>query len=294
MKSAAWVIFVMLSWQTCWSGDARSAAPDAAKFKEELLRQEKIVRSKEGQVPSGYTIDRTLLDYTQTLPSDFDRTLANLGPNDRWLDIGAGKAQAILDYYSPEYNLTRQEGRERRGRKAQAVALSIEDRRTPQWHQTAARLDVNQIKYLFDKRVRDFSLQELGRFQIITDLLGGFSYTEELSVFMEKVLGFLEVKGTFYTLLQDVKSEAGANRPFYPKSAYLTELTRASGDEVKVCAWIKAITCVEVSCEFKSDWKPPIEVYRVHKVCDKVTVPALERTHFEAGTPPERRYRLKN
>jgi hypothetical protein len=30
----------------------------------------------------------------------------------------------------------------------------------------------------------------------------------------------------------------------------------------------------------------------VRKTCDAVTVPALELTHFEAGTPPERRFRL--
>jgi hypothetical protein len=32
-------------------------------------------------------------------------------------------------------------------------------------------------------------------------------------------------------------------------------------------------------------------MYRIHKVCSGVTVPPLEMTHFEAGTPPERRFR---
>lgn len=104
----------------------------------------------------------------------------------------------------------------------------------------------------------------------------------------------LELNGTFYSVLQDVKSEAGLNHPFYANSPYLTELTKANGEELKVCAWIKSITCVEVNFELKAQWKPPIEVYRIHKVCDKVAVPALVRTHYEAGTPPERRYRLAN
>jgi hypothetical protein len=47
---------------------------------------------------------------------------------------------------------------------------------------------------------------------------------------------------------------------------------------------------VEVTCEYKPDWKPPIEVYRVHKVCGDVAVPALQPVHFQAGTPPERGY----
>ena len=245
-------------------------------------------------MPEGYTIDRTLEDYAQTLSSDFDSALANLGPKDRWLDIGAGKGNAILDYYTPDYDLNHLQGHARRGEKAKAVAISVEDRRTPLWHQTAASLVPSQIQYFFEKRVRDYSLGELGRFQVITDLLGGFSYTDELSVFLEKVLGFLELKGTFYTLLQDVNSQEGTNRPFYANSPYLTEISNADDSEVKVCVWLKRITCVEVSCELKAQWKPPIEVYRIHKVCDEVSVPALVRMHYQAGTPPERRYRLRN
>ncbi len=294
MRKTGIGMFVLFFLQTLWLGTAHCADAGSSKFNDELLKQEKIYQSKEERVPAGYVIDRSLLDYSQTLSSDFDRALANLGPKDRWLDIGAGEGQAILDYYTPGYDLIHLEGRERRGKKAQAVAISIEDRRTPLWHQTASSLGANQIQYFFDKRVRDYSLKELGRFQVITDLLGGFSYTEELSLFMEKVLGFLELKGIFYTLLQDVKSEDGTNRPFYANSPYLTEIANTDGSEVRVCPWLKSITCVEVSCELKAQWNPPIEVYRIHKVCNNVAVPALVRIHYEAGTPPERRYRLRN
>ena len=207
-----------------------------------------------------------------------------------WSRPGPG----ILDYYAPRYDAMHLEGRERRGKKAQAVAMSIEDRRTPLWHQTAASLEANQIQYLFGKRLREYSLEELGQFQVITDVLGGFSYTRYLSLFMEKVLGFLELNGNFYTLLQDVHSENGTNRPYYPDARFLTEIANADGSEVKVCSWLKSITCVEVTCELKAEWKPPIEVYRIHKVCNDVTVPALVPIHFEAGTPPERRFQLRN
>ena len=287
-------IFVLFILQILYLGTAHSADSPSSTFKEELSKQEEIFRSKEGRVPEGYTIDRSLADYAQTLSADFESVLANLGPKDRWLDIGAGKGNAILDYYTPGHDQIHSEEQARRGKKAKAVAISVEDRRTPLWHQTAASLGPNQIQYFFDKRVRDYSSAELGRFQVITDLLGGFSYTDELSVFLEKVLGFLELKGTFYTLLQDVKSQEGTNRPFYANSPYLTELANADNSEAKVCVWLKSITCVEVSCELKAQWKPPIEVYSIHKVCEEVSVPALVRTHYEAGTPPERRYRLRN
>jgi hypothetical protein len=279
------------------AGHPRAAEPVAPPMAQERQKQEAILRSQD----AGYVVDRGLKAYVDTLPPDFDQGLRNLGQQERWLDIGAGKAQAILDYFNADAGSAAQPGAKGEAgavgavrRKAKAVAISVEDRRTPLWHQTAASLGGNHIQYLYDKRLSEYSVTDLGRFQIITDIFGGFSYSEDLTLFMEKTLGFLETKGTFYTVLQDVHSEAGTNKPFYANSPYLTQITDASGAEVKVCDWLKRISCVEVACQLKADWKPPIEVYRIRKTCDQVSVPPLQRTHYQAGTPPERFYKLGN
>ncbi len=47
---------------------------------------------------------------------------------------------------------------------------------------------------------------------------------------------------------------------------------------------------VQVACESRPKDTPPLEVYRIHKVCNDVTVPALAPVRFEMGTPPERRF----
>jgi hypothetical protein len=293
-KSAGMRIAALFAVQLlCW-GTSYSQSPANASFGNEISKQESIYQSKGEQVPEGYSIDRSLEDYTRGLSLEFDRVLANLGPNDRWLDIGAGQGQAILNYYAPNYDATHREGQERRGKKAKSVAVSIEDRRTSAWHQTVANLDVNQIQYLYGRRLSEYPSEDLGKFRLISDLLGGFSYTENLSRFMEKVLGLLEVNGSFYTILQDVHSENGTNHPFYPNARFLTEIASTDGSELKVCSWLKRISCVEVTCEFKTNWKPPVESYRIHKVCNDVTVPALVTVHFEAGTPPERRFQIEN
>lgn len=245
-------------------------------------------------MPEGYVIGRSLLSYKFILSSEFNRALADLGPKDRWLDIGAGEGRAILDYCTSKYDVMLSQGAERRGKKARAIAISIEDRRTPHWYKTAESLEAEQIQYKFGRRLREYSSEELGQFQVITDVLGGFSYAQNLSLFMEKTLGFLELNGSFYTLLQDVRSENGTNRPFYPDASFLTEIANADGSEVRMCSWLKSISCVEVTCEPKAELSPPIEVYRIRKVCNNVAVPALVPTHFEAGTPPERRFQLRH
>ena len=285
---------VLLALQTLWLETSYSQQTGSPAIEKEASKQEAIYRSRGEEVPEGYVIDRSFLAYASILSSDFDRSLASLGPKDRWLDIGAGEGHAILDYYTPRYDSMHPEGRERRGKKARAVAISIEDRTTPRWHETAARLEADQIRYLSGKRLREYSQEELGQFQLISDVIGGFSYTRDLSLFMEKVLGFLDLNGRFHTLLLDVLPESATNRTAYPDTLFLTEIANADGSDVSVCTWLKSIACVEVTCESRTESKRPIGIYRIHKVCNNVAVPALVLLGFEAGTPPLRRYQLRN
>ncbi len=283
-------VFALLLLPALWPGTSGAADAGAAPFADEITKQENIYQSRGEKQPEGYVVDRSLLSYTHTLAAGFDRSLADLGPTDRWLDIGAGQGQAVLDYFESRL---RRDGLEHAERKAKAVAISIEDRRLPAWNETAAKLGGDQLQYLPGKPLREYLPGELGRFRLITDVIGGFSYSTNIFDFMTTVLSMLETNGTFYSLLQDVHAENGANKPYYAGATYLTEIAGADGSEVRICAWLKSISCVEVSCNLKTDWIPPIETYRVRKVCDDVKVPALTANRFLAGTPPERGFKLK-
>jgi hypothetical protein len=272
-----------------WMGASHAAAQAAAEagLTQELSKQESIYHRFGEQTVSGYTVNRPLDHYADGLASGFNAALAKLGPTDRWLDIGAGEGNAILDYFAPPST-----GWTRPIPQARAVAISIEDRRTPLWQQTASRLSDNQIRYLFGKRFGAYTNEELGRFQLITDVMGGFSYTDNISRFMERVLSILDVNGTFFTVLQDIQREDGANKPHYAGSPFLTEIKNGDGSDMKMCSWLKRITCVQVACEPR-EWKPPTEAYRITKTCEDVNVPALTPVHYQAGTPPERRFELR-
>lgn len=269
---------------------ARPSARAKPRIDEEFAKQEKIYRSRGTSVPGGYITYRTLEAYTELLPSGFSAELRKLGSGDRWLDVGAGGGQAILDYYAPEYDVA-SDGRyvPPRG-KARAVAISIEDRRTDQWQQRAALPGGDAIRYLHGRRLREYSRDELGKFQIITDVYGGFSYTENLSLFLERVLGLLETNGSLYTLVASVRLENGKDNP--ETTWYLTELVDTAGRDVKVCSWLRSISCVKVVCESKSDWESPTELIHIQKVCGEVSVPRTKLLLYEAGNPPGRRFQL--
>jgi SAM-dependent methyltransferase len=265
------------------------AEPIQSRLDEEIAKQEKIYNSQGADVPEGYITGRTLTSYLQVLPSGFCGSLATLGSSDRWLDIGAGAGQAIVDYYAPENDSASGKRCLGTAGKARAVAMSIEDRRTNMWHRRAASLGADRMRYLVGKRLREYSPDELGKFQIITDVYGGFSYTDDLSGFMERTLRLLEIDGVFYTLLQSVHLENGNDKP---KTSYLTEVVDTAGRNAKVCSWLKGITCAKVACESKSNWYST-ETIEIKKVCSDVSVPRMKLLQYEAGDPPVRRFQLE-
>jgi SAM-dependent methyltransferase len=279
------VIIQALGLRAGWSQE-----PVHPRIKQEFLEQEKIYRSRRADGRRVYTTDRGLSRYAELLPSGFCDALGRLGSSDRWLDIGAGQGQAILDYYVPEDAAAPAEKCRGSAPNARAVAISIEDRRRDNWKQQAARLGDDRIRYLSGKRLGQYSPEELGKFQLITDVYGGFTYTEDLSRFVDKVLRLLEVGGSFYTLASGVHLEDGKDKL---GTLYLTELEDAFGREVKMCSWLKKISCVQVTCESKSDRERPTQLIKIQKVCSDTTVPRMKLVEFEAGYPPERCFQLE-
>jgi len=287
--AAARLAVVIVVAETLALGVVWPQEPAEPRFDKEFSKQEKIYRSRGAEVPSGYVTDRGLSDYAELLPTGFCAALGRLGSSDRWLDIGAGAGQAILDYYAPTGDAPSGEKCAQSSSRAQAVAMSIEQRQTDKWRERAASLGIDRLRYLSGKRLRQYSGEELGKFQIITDVFGGFSYTENLSQFVEKVLSILEVGGAFYTLIPGVHLENGKDKLGI---LYLTELENAGGSPERVCSWLKKISCTQVTCESKSDWKRPTELINIRKVCSDTSVPPMKLLEFEAGYPPGRRFQL--
>ena len=290
MKAAGIAAAILIAARALGPAVGRSQEPAPLRLDDEIAKQQKIYRSRGAEVPEGYVTNRRLSDYAALLPAGFCDALGSLGSSDQWLDIGAGNGQAILDYYAPVDEAAPVEKCARLAGRARAVALSIEDRRTDQWRQEAEKFGGDHLRYLSGKPLRRYTPEELGRFRIITDVYGGFSYTETLSVFVEKVLSVLETGGVFYTMLQNVQLENGQDKP----GTYIqTHLVDTAGHDVKVCSWLKKTTCVQVTCDSKSEWDSPTELINMRKVCSDTSVPRVKLLEYQAGNPPGRRFQLE-
>src|SRR5690349_10359204 len=148
------VLFVL---HALCAGNALAQEAAEARSSDEFAKQEKIYRSEGSDVPGGYITGRSLTGYAELLPIGFNDALQRLGPTDRWLDIGAGAGQAILDYYALGADPAK-DGKPAPSRgKAQVVALSIEDRRSDSLRQLAASLGGGRVRYLYGRRLREYS-----------------------------------------------------------------------------------------------------------------------------------------
>jgi len=154
MKIAGIRIVVVFVLQALWPGMSHSEEPASPKINEELSKQEAIYRSTENKclrvIPS---TDRLRCTPKVCPPISTTHWQALAPKIDGWILEQAG-ARPYWITTPPDYDLAHPEGQERRGGKAHAVAMSIEDRRTPLWQQNAAGLGANQIQYLFNRRLR--------------------------------------------------------------------------------------------------------------------------------------------
>ena len=280
-RVAVVIVMAVQSLGTGWTQE-----PVQPRIDEEFAKQEKIYRRRDA---GSYTANRGLSNYAEVLPTGFCDALGRLGSSDRWLDIGAGEGHAILDYYAPQGDAAAEKCGGS-GPRARVVAISIENRRTDKWKEQAASLGADRIRYLSGKRLSQYSPEELGKFKIITDVYGGFTYTENLSRFIEKALSLLEIGGAVYTVLPAVHLEDGADKL---GAWYKTELVDAASRPVKVCSWLKQTSCTKITCESKTDWDEPTQLIEIRKVCSGVSVPRTNLVEYIAGAPPGRRFQLE-
>src|SRR5262245_66620555 len=105
-RRAALMVIVLqsLGLEAAWTQEFPQPRTD-----EEIAKQEKIYRSRGGDVPRGYVTGRGLSDYVELLPTGFCDVLGRLGSSDRWLDNGAGSGQAMLECYAPKADETGQQ-----------------------------------------------------------------------------------------------------------------------------------------------------------------------------------------
>lgn len=211
-------------------------------FAHAIASNEKTVRK------SHFVTDRGLAEYRFFLGPGFFRRLKALGPQDHWMDIGAGSANAMNDYFHyaqkgllPMPRMT-------------AVTISA----APIKRRSLFRS--RKFRYWAGRPFEEYPDRELGHADLLTDLFGATTYSLRFDVVLEKMARRLKPEGIAY---------------FSIKTAKLV-IRAGSGKRIKVKDWLGAIKGIRI-----------IEARRYyHFLENSLLRVAFQRTTAPLETPP--------
>lgn len=226
-----------------------------------LVQAQSASSGNDRHLQSGYIVNRDLNEYSSAylLGDGFAAELKRLNSGQHWIDVGAGKAEAAIDYLSA-------------GGPAQVTALSVEPYDTPRLKE-ALRRNRLRFRYLSGRVIEDYAMNELGHADIISDVYGAFSYAPHIDKVLIKFSELLRKDGKIFIALNG--EDANIN------------ILGAS-----LLCWLSAVqgmTVVNVN-EHVRGWSTVLSII-LRKDSENVVVPALELLRFDDGNPPVRVYR---
>lgn len=216
--------------------------------KGKIQEHEQLERITEKRmVENEFRVNSNLTLYKETFGGGFSEALGKLHEGSRWLDGGAGEANAMIEYLESG-------GKGRCLAVGYKVPVQAEKRVEEATHKFSGRFQYVQGKYFGE--MEDMELGGRG-FALISDLNGVLYYTKTLVEDMKRYLDLLDVGGVF--VFTNVHIEIDMPHALEHKG-YVPALAR----------WVSNIGGVKVLFhESKGS-------YEVHKTSAEILIPPLE------------------
>lgn len=219
-----------------------------------------------------FNIERLLEHYKYLLGDDFRKKLASLNtPEHHWIDSGAGLGYATGEYVKSE-----------EGSRTHVTAIS---RYVPllkreylggigwfpiKYIRKIESETQGRLRFLSGKPFEKISNAEIGKADLITDLLGTFSYSEDPSTVLQKYLDLLKPDGELYLYLGNGSRSTVSDPSNLNGYSFISQwLTNIQG----------------INAEVTSNG-----TVRITKTTMEVKVPQLKMLHTTADSPPIRKY----
>jgi SAM-dependent methyltransferase len=210
-----------------------------------------------------FEINRSLDSYLETFSKrdrhapQLEKSLQQLKPGQVWLDGGAGNAIALRQYLQE-------------GGLARVIGVGYEAPLDPGYSKFIRTPEAGKFTYHSGRLFEQIPNQELGRVDLITDLVGIASYTKSLDVTLKKYLELLKPGGEAYIQLSETR----------------TRLINKRGQPVSLVDYLQGIQGAEID-------KMGEGIFRLRKKTDRVRVPALSirpEKYDERTVPPLREF----
>jgi len=230
---------------------------------------------------------RDLGEYRRIVGGRFQERLGALRPDQHWIDMGAGDAVAIREYYKGLQGT--------KGARTTALAYSeplddtveittsagrtvqgVEPFRGPKYEafqQFAS--ETPEFRPMFGKMLDEYSLDEIGKADLVTDVMGPLSYAERMDGVFAKYADITNVGGEIHTHI--------------PHQTFIVD---AAGKQVPIAEFAREWIGQSRGLELVEVGDAGAEGTRivVRKVGEDVRVPELTLKALGAGKPPIREY----
>lgn len=205
----------------------------------------------------------------------FEKMVLTLPPGSTWIDMGAGKAVALVD------------GLNRNPKIKEAVGIAYaRPNGVERYNGPPERFRYLEGDYV-ENMARDQKLQDLnGRVTLISDLYGPFSYTREIVSLMQVYFNLLKPEGVLVFNVMVKRNHF--NYALVPE----TEMNSIA----ELRKWLSSIPGTEIldETEFRARSGTFFEdsiAFKIKKTATSVIVPNNIKTlEFESWSPPQRKF----
>lgn len=215
---------------------------------------------------NSFTVHRDLAAYESDFGFLFRQRVGNLRRGQHWLDVGAGDGNAQLDYL-----------RERSSDAARVTAIAY--RRGWESRLYNSKLGRGENRFISGRMVEAISNQEIGQADLITDVFGALSYTNDPVLVLRKYLELLKPDGHLMFVGMMSKVKVGE------KEILFTDwLAQQKGIEVKV---LKETTVLDYTPMHPDPEKYHAVEVRVTDLAAALQLPKLKTLRTTDALPPQ-------
>jgi hypothetical protein len=200
-----------------------------------------------------FITNRSLFDYIHDLHPDFKTVLSRLSSDSHWIDMGAGKAKAQIEFLKSIRNPLNRPY-------VTAVAYKID-----RWWGLPTfngKLEVHEGPFEFQPT------EQWRSADLITDVMGIFSYTTDLTTTLQKTFDLLKIQGELYISTSSYGSKFKVQGQILTLEAFLATISglkvEGKWGAIKVIKEQKDILIPQMELQRFTDDSPPLRLFLVH------------------------------
>ncbi|WP_413558677.1 hypothetical protein [Bdellovibrio sp. HCB209] len=227
---------------------AQSEAPKCAQvFQEQkLLITDRVAKNQ-------FVTNRHLEDYARELHPDFKNSITKLSANQHWVDLGAGKALAQIDYIKSFDKNTD-------AAFVSAVAFKLDRWFSPKSYN--GKLQVHEGAF------ESQPTHTWKKADVVTDVYGVLSYTGNLSVSLQKTIDMMNTGGELYLLMTPYGTSVRSgetNIPFFDFVKSIPGLKiEGTASQVKITKTAETVIIPPLQLVRYKDEAPPLRLFQLN------------------------------